>query len=148
MKITKVLFPADFSEGSLYAFPYAIDMVKTHNAELHLVHVIYDVIIATGLHVPHASLDTLNRELDENAAKQLASFGLDRRKGIGEVKTAVLRGVPYEELLKYANAQGIDLIVIGTHGRKGLDRVFFGSTAERVVRNAECPVLTVRKPGE
>jgi nucleotide-binding universal stress UspA family protein len=146
MKITKILFPTDFSEGSVYAFPYAVDMAKTHDAELHLVYVNYDIIIATGLHVPHTSLDTLNRELEESAAKQLASFCLDQRKGINKIKTAVLRGVPYEELLKYAATEGIDLIVIGTHGRKGIDRVFFGSTAERLVRYATCPVLSVRKP--
>ena len=57
-----------------------------------------------------------------------------------------MRGIPYEEILKFAAEKGISLIVIGTHGRKGLDRVLFGSTAERVVRNAPCPVLTVRMP--
>lgn len=146
MNITKVLFPTDFSEGAVYAFPYAIDMVKRHQAELHLVHVIYDIFDATGLHVPHTSVDTLYKELQESAEKQLSLFALDQRKDIPRTQTAVLHGVPYEELLKYAQQNGIDLIVIGTHGRKGLDRIIFGSTAERVVRNAFCPVLTVRKP--
>jgi nucleotide-binding universal stress UspA family protein len=147
VKITKVLFPTDFSEGAVYAFPYAIDMVKTYKAELHLVHILYDFVVATGLHVPHTSVDTLYLELEQSAAKQLENFGLDQRKDIPGIQTAILRGVPYEELLKYAETHGIDLIVIGTHGRKGLDRMLFGSTAERVVRNATCPVLTVRRPG-
>lgn len=146
MKISKVLFPTDFSEGALYALPYALDMVRTHKAELHLVHVLYDVIDATGLHIPHTSVDILYSELEQSAEKQLATFALDQLKDIQGVQTSVLRGVPYEELLKYAESHGIDLIVIGTHGRKGLDRMLFGSTAERVVRNAACPVLTVRKP--
>jgi nucleotide-binding universal stress UspA family protein len=61
-----------------------------------------------------------------------------------DVEYTVIRGIPYEEILKFAEEKNIDLIVIGTHGRKGIDRVLFGSTAERVVRNASCPVLTVR----
>lgn len=146
MKITKVLFPTDFSEDAQYAFSYAVDMVTTHQAELHLVHVIYDIIDATGLHVPHTSVDTLYQELQQSAEKQLAQFGLDQRKKLDRVTTSVLRGVPYEVLLNYAQEKGIDLIVIGTHGRKGLDRMIFGSTAARIVRNSLCPVLTVRKP--
>lgn len=146
MKIAKILFPTDFSEGALYAFPYAVDLAKTYSAKLYMVHILYDVAMATGLHIPHTSMDTLYKELEANAKKTLESFAYELRQGVADIEFAVLRGVPYEEALNYAGANGIDLIVIGTHGRKGLDRLLFGSTAERIVRNAACPVLTVRKP--
>ena len=65
---------------------------------------------------------------------------------IKDVEHVVLKGTPYEEISRFAEANKIDLVVIGTHGRKGLDRMLFGSTAEQVVRHAPCPVLTVRLP--
>ncbi len=146
MKITKILFPTDFSEGALYAFPYAVDLAKNYGAKLYLIHVLYDMAAASGLHIPHTSMKVLYQDLYDDAKKTIESFAYEMRKGFADIEFAVLRGVPYEETLKFADATGIDLIVIGTHGRKGLDRMLYGSTAERVVRNAKCPVLTVRNP--
>lgn len=145
MKIKKILFPTDFSEGAMSALPYAVEMAKTYGAKLYLLHVIYDIVTASGLHVPHTSVDKMYEEMLENAQKELERFGLKHREGLNNVEYSVKRGVPYEEILKFAKDNDIDLIVIGTHGRKGLDRVLFGSTAERVVRNSTCPVLTVRE---
>ncbi len=145
MKIKKILFPTDFTEGSKNALPYAVDMAKTYGAKLYLMHVIYDIATASGLHVPHASVDQMYSELQETAKKELERFGLRDREGLKDVEFSINRGVPYEEILKFAKDNNIDLIVIGTHGRKGLDRVLFGSTAERVVRNSSCPVMTVRE---
>ncbi|MFO0754681.1 MAG: universal stress protein [Thermodesulfovibrionales bacterium] len=144
MTIKKILFPTDFSEGALGALPYAVDMTKSYGAKLYLLHVIYDIANASGLYVPHVSIDEMYKELEAGARKELEKFGLEERRGIKEVGYDVLRGVPYEEILRYAEEKGIDLIVLGTHGRKGLDRFLFGSTAEKVVRYARCPVLTVR----
>jgi nucleotide-binding universal stress UspA family protein len=146
MKISHILFPTDFSEGALQALPYAVRMARSEGAKLHMLHVIYDIATASGLHIPHASVDVMYREMEASAAKELDRFGLSERGDLKDVTHTVLRGVPYEEILKFAKEKKIDLIVIGTHGRKGLDRVLFGSTAERVVRNADCPVLTVRSP--
>lgn len=147
MKITNVLFPTDFSENSLYALPYAVDMAKTYNAKLHLIYVIHDIGLAIGMDAPQLSLETIYEEIEAEAKGKLEGFGLDQRKGLNNIACVVLRGVPYEEIIKYAKTHSVDLIVIGTHGRKGVDRVLLGSTAERVVRNSSCPVLTVRKPG-
>jgi nucleotide-binding universal stress UspA family protein len=99
---------------------------------------------ATGLHVPHISLNEMYDEMQKGAEKEIGSFGAEMRTKLKDVETQVMRGVPYEEILKFSRDKGIDLIIMGTHGRSGLDRVIFGSTAEKVVRNAECPVLTVR----
>jgi nucleotide-binding universal stress UspA family protein len=145
MEIKRILFPTDFSEGALNALPYAIDLAKSYGAKLHLLHVVYDIATASGLYVPHISVDELYKELDTSAQKELEKFGATAKKDIKDVEYTVIRGVPYEEILKFAQEKNIDLIIIGTHGRKGLDRVLFGSTAERIVRNALCPVLTVRE---
>ncbi|MDI6802187.1 MAG: universal stress protein [Thermodesulfovibrionales bacterium] len=145
MEIKNILLPTDFSESSLTAMKYASDMSRSYGAKLYLLHVIYDVAAASGLHVPHISVDEMYKELETNAQRELEKFGTEEKKGLKDVQHTVIRGVPYEEILKFASEKGIDLIVIGTHGRKGLDRVLFGSTAERVVRNALCPVLTVRE---
>ncbi len=145
MQIKKILFPTDFSEGAKNALPYAIDMAKTFGAKLYLMHVIYDIATASGLHVPHTSVDQMYSEIQASAQKELERFGLKEREGLTDVEYSIKRGVPYEEILKFAKENNINLIVIGTHGRKGIDRVLFGSTAERVVRNSSCPVLTVRE---
>jgi nucleotide-binding universal stress UspA family protein len=144
MKIKKILFPTDFSEGALAALPYATDLAESYSAKLYLLHIIYDMSAATGLHVPHISLNEMYDEMQKGAEKEIGNFGAGMRVKLKDIETQVIRGVPYEEILKFARDKGIDLIIMGTHGRSGLDRVIFGSTAEKVVRNAECPVLTVR----
>lgn len=143
--VKKILLPTDFSEGARNALPYAVELAKQYNASLYLIHVIYDINQASGLHVPHVNLDQLYSEIESVAKKELERFGLEELRGMN-VQREVIRGVPYEEIVKYAEKNQIDLIVIGTHGRKGLEKVFFGSTAEQVLRRAPCAVLTVRLP--
>ena len=144
MEIKKILFPTDFTEGALAALPHAVDLAKSYKATLCLLHVIYDMSMATGLNIPHVSVDALYDEMEKDAKKELENFGGEFREGLKDVECSVVRGVPYEEILKFAKEKGVDLIVMGTQGRSGLDRVIFGSTAEKVVRNSDCPVLTVK----
>jgi len=144
MIVKNVLFPTDFSEGALHALPYAVDMARTGNAKLYLLHVVYDVATASGLYVPHISFDQMYIDLEKSAQKELEKFALEEVQDFKNVEYAVLRGIPYEAILKFVEAKNIDLIVIATHGRKGLDRFLFGSTSEKVIRYAPCPVLTIR----
>lgn len=146
MLIKNILFPTDFSEGALHALPYALDMAKDYSAKLYMLHVIYDVSTASGLYVPHISFDEMYSDLEKSAQKELEKFGYEKLKELKnvEVEYKVMRGIPYEVILKFAEETNIDLIVIGTHGRKGLDHFLFGSTAEKIIRYARCPVLTVR----
>ena len=144
MLTKRILFPTDFSEGALHALPYALGMAKNCDAKLYMLHVIYDVATASGLYVPHVSFDEMYKDLEKSAQKELEKFGCEELKDLKDVEYTVLRGTPYDEILKFAQEKNIDIIVIGTHGRKGLDRFLFGSTAEKVVRYAPCPVLTVR----
>ncbi len=146
MEIKKILFTTDFSEGASHSLSYAAEVAKTYGARLYLLHVIQDVAMSPGLHIPHGSIDIVYKEMEANAKKALEKLYVSVCGDYKNSESCVVRGVPYEEILKYASENGIDLIVIGTHGRKGLDRVLFGSTAERVVRNSSCPVLTIRMP--
>jgi nucleotide-binding universal stress UspA family protein len=146
MEIKKILFTTDFSEGASYALSYAADVAKTYGAKLYLLHVIHDITFSPGMHIPHGSADIMNKELQTSAQKSLEKLRITVCEDFKNIESSVVFGIPYEEILKTATEKGINLIVIGTHGRKGLDRVLFGSTAERVVRNSSCPVLTVRMP--
>jgi universal stress protein A len=146
MEIKKILFATDFSEGSRNALPYAVDVAMRHGAKIYAVHVIFDVTKAAGWYVPHTSAEEVYADLEKSARKELEkTFSEDMRK-FKDYENVLLRGTPYEEITKFAEANKIDLIVIATHGRTGLDRLLFGSTAEQVVRYAPCPVLSVRLP--
>ena len=146
MEIKKILFPTDFSEGSLHALDYAIDMAKRYGAKLYFVHVIYDIAKAAGWYVPHTSMDEMYRDIEKSAEKELGRFGLEESRALKGAERIVLKGVPHTEIVKFAKDNTIDLIIIGTHGRKGMGRILFGSTAAQVVRYAPCPVLAVRLP--
>lgn len=144
MLVKRILFPTDFSEGSDIALPYAADMAKHYSAKLHILHVMYDVVQATGWYVPHLSMDEIYKDIEENAKKEMDRYGIEELRGFKDVERTLVKGMPYDEIIKFAAENKIDLIVMGTHGRKGIERVIFGSTAERVVRNAPCPVMSVR----
>lgn len=146
MKVERILFPTDFSEGALHALSYAVDLAKHYHARLYIIHVIYDLTRATGMHVPHISQDDMYKELNAWATNELEKCCVEETRGFSDIEKVIVKGIPYEEILKCASDNKIDMIVIGTQGRSGLERVIFGSTAERVVRKAPCPVMTVRVP--
>ncbi|MBI4698441.1 MAG: universal stress protein [Nitrospirae bacterium] len=146
MKVEKILFPTDFSQGSFHAASYAVDLARHYNARLYMLHVIYDFTRAYDAHIPHVSADELYKEMYGWAQKEIESCCAEEIRGLVNVQKVVLKGVPYEEIIKFAGQEKIDMIVMGTYGRVGLERFIFGSTAERVVRKAPCPVMTVRVP--
>ncbi|GBD96441.1 MAG TPA: universal stress protein [Nitrospirae bacterium] len=146
MKVERILFPTDFSEGSSHALPYAVDLARHYNAKLYILHVIYDIGKAFESHVPHISSDEFHKEMNEWAMKQMDSCCVEEIRNLPDVEKRVLNGVPYDEIIKFTDKEKIDMIVIGTYGRSALERFIFGSTAERVVRRAPCAVLTVRVP--
>ncbi|MDA8106284.1 MAG: universal stress protein, partial [Nitrospiraceae bacterium] len=113
---------------------------------LDIIHVIFDVAKTVGWYVPHVSIDEIYQDMEKSGKAELEKIFLDEMRGLKDVERIVLKGIPHEEITKFAGENKIDLIVLGTHGRRGIDRVLFGSTAEQVVRNAQCPVLSVRLP--
>jgi nucleotide-binding universal stress UspA family protein len=146
MKIESILFPTEFSEGSSYALEYAVDLAKRYNAKLYLLHVIYDIAKGAGWYVPHISMDELYKDIEKGVKKELDRFGNEELRGLKNVVRTVVIGVPHDEITEFVKKNKIDLIVMGSHGKKGMDRILFGSTAAHVVRFAPCPILTVRIP--
>ena len=143
-KFSTILFANDFSEGSDNAFDYAISLANEYAGKLVLIHVINEPVDLRGFYVPHISFENLEKEIAEGAQKMMDSFCDKHLKGFENFEQSVISGVPADEIVKKAGECGADLIIMGTHGRKGMDHLLFGSTAERVVRYASCPVMTVR----
>jgi nucleotide-binding universal stress UspA family protein len=146
MEIKNILFPTDFSEGSSQALPYAVDLTKRYGAKLYLLHVIYDVVKGGGWYVPYPAMEEMYKKFEEDAKKEIDKFAVEELSAIKVKERHVIIGVPYEEIINFAKKNNIDVIIMGSHGRKGLNRVLLGSTASQVIRYAPCPVLTVRIP--
>ncbi len=140
----KILFANDFSENSEHAFDYALTLAKQFNSRLIIIHVINEPVDLRGFYVPHISFEKLEKEIEEGAEKMMQKFCRSRAKDFTNYETLIVAGIPYEEILKKADEEKVSLIILGTQGRKGIDHFLFGSTAERVVRNAKSPVMTVR----
>ncbi|MDD2321292.1 MAG: universal stress protein [Geobacteraceae bacterium] len=141
-----ILFATDFSEISEYAFDYAHTLAKKFDSKLIVMHVINEPVDLRGFYVPHISFDSLEKEIELAAEKMMKKFCAGRLVGLADSETVIVSGIPYEEILKKADNENVSLIVLGTHGRAGLDHLLFGSTAERVVRRSRCPVMTIRPP--
>lgn len=142
----KILYPTDFSEGSSVAVPYVKDLASKYGAKVYVLHVVYDVAKSSGWYLPTVDLESFFSEIHASAEKGLDRFVSETMGSIPGIEKAVVSGLPFEEIIRYVREKGIDLVVMGTHGRSGIDRVLFGSTAARVVRSAPCPVMTVRMP--
>jgi len=145
-RFEKILLAIDFSDYSEVACEYALTLAQSFNSSLLVLHVINEPVDLRGFYVPHISFEQLEQEIETGAVKMLETFCNENLKEFSAFTTAVVTGVPYEEIIRVAAEQESSLIIIGTHGRTGLDHLIFGSTAERVVRSAPCPVMTIRLP--
>lgn len=143
--IKTILFATDFSESSGEAFTYALSFARRFDARLFLLHVISEPVDMRGFYVPHISFDSLESEIIASAKKMLSDFCLSHLKESDNYDFDVVSGVPSEKIIATAEQEHADLIVVGTHGRGGLDHLLFGSNAEKIVRKSPIPVLTVRK---
>lgn len=143
----KILFPVDLSEASPKIVPYVREMAEKFDAEVHLLFVARILQHFTSIYVPHPSVNRFEAEIVEGAEKKLHEFTEEYFKDV-PCKARVVLGDAAEEALNYVRSEGIDLIVMGTHGRKGLEHVIFGSVAERVVKKSAVPVLTVNPHGK
>lgn len=141
--IQHILVPVDFSSPSLDALEYAIQVVDRFGARLSLLHVLEPIYHDLELGLGRIEQEVQKRTHSEAQLDGLAQLVKDRGLAAGSV---VLGGIPSESIVTYARGQGCDLIVMGTHGRRGLTRLRYGSVAESVLRQAPCPVLTVRTP--
>ena len=141
---SKILIAVDFSDSSVNAFQLALSMARQYSAQLLVLHVINEPVDLRGFYVPHISFEKLEEEIEEGAQKMMESFCRRNLEDFSNYECRIVPGLPYEQIIAQAGEKGADLIVMGTHGRAGLDHVLFGSTAEKVVRKSDLPVLTVR----
>ena len=141
----RILLATDFSETAACATDLALLMARTFNASLDVLHVLETEtpIMTDGVvYLPPNYYEELEKQAAENLEAVIPRAEHDNLS----VTLAMRKGAPFVEIVRYARDQKMDLIVQGTHGRGALSHVIMGSVAERVVRKAPCPVLTVRHP--
>ena len=144
-RVRRVLHPSDFSTASRAAFARAVAMAKADQAELLVMHVVgFPTPILSDGYMSPQILDDLTRSMRADGQKQLDKLVAKAKASGVRARGVLFEGVPADAINRAARSQRADVIVIGTHGRTGLARLFMGSVAERVVGGAPCPVLTVR----
>ncbi len=145
----KIMVTTDFSEAADHAVNHAFRMAADHGAEVLLCHVIETIIAPNPLYAYYYPTELLSPEVRERAERDATEALLERVPRDGPLaqvshRTLVVHGMPADEIIRAAEQQGADLIVIATHGHTGLKHLFMGSVAERVIRHVHCPVLVVR----
>jgi nucleotide-binding universal stress UspA family protein len=144
MPITRILVPIDFSADSLNALKYASDLAKRIGAELRLLHVVEPTYFGADPYVTSPDVAMLLEEQFRLASAEVARIAANLGKKGQRVGAAAKIGFPAQVIVGTAKRSKINLIIMGTHGRMGLAHALIGSVAERVVRTAHCPVLTIR----
>jgi len=142
--IRKILYATDYSESSVPACDYALTLAGLAEAELHVLHVIGEFVDRRKSQIQPEAMALLEREVELQAIREMEEFCRGKFDEELRYQTDVVMGIPFQEILKQARSIQADLIVVGTHGRTGLEHVLVGSTAERLVRRSTIPVLTVR----
>lgn len=144
--LRNILVPVDFSETSDCALRYARALCGAFGARLHVLHVVENLVAhAWTAEVYVTALPGLLDDVAREAGSRLRALLTEEDRTRFLARPAVVTGSPYAEVIRYASDEKIDLIVMGTHGRGAVEHVLLGSVAEKVVRKACCPVLTVRQ---
>ncbi len=146
VQVEKILAPVDFSECSEHALDYALALAQLFEAELVLLHVVELPFLPSYsmAGVPDLSLPV--EQLEETGRQRMEKMLEECRESYPRVEADIRTGAPFVEVIDFARENEMDLVVMGTHGRSGLKELLIGSVAEKVVRKAPCPVLTVRHP--
>jgi nucleotide-binding universal stress UspA family protein len=142
-EIKNILVPVDFSENSQKILQSANYFAKKCEAALTVVFVVQSIEDYSGFFVPHIPISQFEEEMVEGASNKMKAFLADNLDASVPCSSRVLIGDVAEEIIKFAEAEKFDLIIMGTHGYKGLEKVLFGSVAEKVVKRSPSPVLTI-----
>jgi nucleotide-binding universal stress UspA family protein len=145
VSIKKILYPTDFSSYSNQAYFHAIALAETYDARLTILHV-YTPRVAAIAVAPDGIPPVVSETADDRARWQGQLEQIRPLNSDVSADHVMLEGDPAEEIIDYANNANIDLIVMGTHGRTGLERLLLGSVAEKVLRGAQCSVLVAKLP--
>ncbi|MFA7229268.1 MAG: universal stress protein [Melioribacteraceae bacterium] len=143
--IKKILAPIDFSDYSKNALKYAAQFAKEFKSELYLVYVVEPMIYPADFSMGQIAIPSADIDLHSRAEEELKNLARTIDPSL-QVQTMIKTGKPFVEIIETAKEKDIDLIIIATHGHTGVEHLLFGSTAEKIVRKAPCPVLTLREP--
>lgn len=146
LSIKKVLVPIDFSDYSKSALKYAVNFAKSFGADMTLIYVVEPIIYPPDFSMGQIAIPTISTEWDDRAREELDKLAKSEIPAEVKVKTIIKTGKPFVEIIETATEENIDIIIIATHGHSAVEHILFGSTAEKVVRKAPCPVLTLREP--
>jgi len=150
MEIRSILVPTDFSECGNYALSYAASLARSFNASIICVHVIEPIVPTvgySGMTEPLPIAD-ISEQLEDSAERELPKLAECEDCAGLDIEEVIVHGEAASEIVRVAKERKVDLIVVSSHGRTGLGRILFGSTAEAVVRHALCPVLVVKPAPE
>lgn len=143
--IKKILCAVDLSEHSKLVAEYAISMAKAFNAQITVLYTAPSLSQYVGFHVPPSSIEQFVGEIVTGAEQSMQEFLAEMFTDPAvKAEGVVLSGYAAQEILGYATKNEVDIIIMGTHGRAGIDRILFGSVAEKVVKTAPMPVMTIR----
>ncbi|MEW6003792.1 MAG: universal stress protein [Stygiobacter sp.] len=143
--IKNILVPIDFSDYSKNALKYAVEFAKTFTAKLYLIYVVEPMIYPADFSMGQIAIPSTDIDIQSRAEEEFKKLTNEIDKSL-QVETIIKTGKPFVEINETALEKNIDLIIIATHGHTGVEHLLFGSTAEKVVRKAPCPVLTLREP--
>jgi nucleotide-binding universal stress UspA family protein len=144
INLKRILVPTDFSESARHALTYAVSFAREYEAEIVLLHVVENLTVGYASDLFPVPLAEVFEEISGYAKLELGKLAAEVRAKGAQVREQVVQGKPSAEILRVGREETVDMIVLGTHGKGLLDQALFGSTAERVLRKAPCPVLTVR----
>ncbi len=139
----RILFPVDLSEASPKVVPYVLSLAEKYGSKIRVLFVARLFKYYENIYVPSVSIHSFEHDLMKGAEKRLEEFVQECFPDQSRVKSDVVTGDPAEEIVEYITKEKMDLVVIGTHGRKGLENIVFGSVAEQVVMSSPVPVLSV-----
>jgi nucleotide-binding universal stress UspA family protein len=147
MEMKKILFPCDVTENSSKILPYVLSVSEKYGSTIYLLHVVPDLQKWAKEYIshtsPYASLDMFKKEALEGAEKAMDRVCEEQLQSCPNFQRRVVSGDPATEILKTIETEGMDMVIMGTHGRKGLEHIILGSVAENVVRKSPVPVMTI-----
>ena len=145
-EIKSIMVPIDFSDYSKNALRYSVNFAKIFSAKVYLIYVVEPMIYPADFSMGQIAVPTQDTDMTDRAREELTSLAKNEIHESLEHEIIIKSGKPFVEIIESASDLNVDLIIIATHGHTGVEHLLFGSTAEKVVRKAPCPVLTIREP--
>jgi len=142
-QVKKILFPIDFASNFETVVPWVSTFADKFDATVYILFVAQDLSHFATFYVPHGNIEEFQQQAIDSARKRMVAAVEEFSKKFPKLETRVELGSPAEKILAFVQKEKVDMIIMGAHGRAGLDRVIFGSVANKVVKSASCPVLTI-----